>query len=198
MPANDYHLVSHWSVPGKIQDVYDVLSDAKGLPRWWPATYLDVLEIQSGGPDDVHKVVRIEARGWLPYKLNFHFAVTDSDEPHGFGLKAWGDLEGVGRWTLVQAGDSVDVSYDWRVRAQKPILRWTSALMKPVFAANHRWSMARGEESLRLEMQRRMAATDADRDLVPAPPRPAPSPPAPVLLGVGMLVAIAMLRRRRR
>jgi hypothetical protein len=44
--------------------------------------------------------------------------------------------------------------------------------MKPLLAANHRWAMARGEESLRLELERRQAPDAAARARVPAPPGP--------------------------
>ena len=198
LPANDYHFITHWRVRGKAQEVYDILEDAKSLPKWWPSVYLDVLEIQSGGPDRVDKVVRIEAKGWLPFKLNWHFTVTDSDPPRGFGLKAWGDLEGTGRWTLEPDGDFVNITYDWDVRGQKPLLRYTSVFFKPFFAVNHHWAMAKGEESLKLELERRRAATEAARALVPAPPPPTPSPPAPVLLGLGLLLTLFVIGRRRR
>ena len=39
------------------------------------------------------------------------------------------------------------------------------------FAANHHWAMARGEESLALEMRRRRAGSQAARDRIPPPPR---------------------------
>lgn len=45
----------------------------------------------------------------------------------------------------------------WRVSAAKPLLRYLSFLLKPVFAANHRWAMKKGEESLRIEIARRKA-----------------------------------------
>ena len=45
-----------------------------------------------------------------------------------------------------------------RIRAEKPLLRYLSFLLKPVFSANHRWAMARGEESLRAELGRRAGA----------------------------------------
>ena len=48
----------------------------------------------------------------------------------------------------------------WRIRAEKGVLRRFSFVMKPLFAANHRWAMARGEESLRLEIARRHAHDD--------------------------------------
>ena len=40
-------------------------------------------------------------------------------------------------------GPEVEIVYDWRVRAAKPLLQQLSWLLKPVFAANHRWAMAR-------------------------------------------------------
>ena len=65
-------------------------------------------------------------------------------------MVASGDFEGVGVWTFAQDGQSVAVMYDWRIRAEKPILRTLSFLLKPVFSANHRWAMARGEDFCRL------------------------------------------------
>ena len=87
-------------------------------------------------------------------------------------MSADGDLQGTGRWTFGQDGPEVVITYDWRVSAAKPLLRRLTWLLRPVFAANHRWAMARGEESLRLELRRRRAASEAQRDLVPAPPGP--------------------------
>jgi hypothetical protein len=64
------------------------------------------------------------------------------------------------------------VTYDWLLRADKPLLRRLSWLLKPIFAANHRWAMARGEESLKLELARRRAETPEERARVPAPAGP--------------------------
>jgi len=78
----------------------------------------------------------------------------------------------VGVWTFLQDWPVVDVVYDWRIRAEKPILRTLSFLLKPLFSANHRWAMARGEESLALELARRRAISAAARAQVPPPPGP--------------------------
>lgn len=85
----------------------------------------------------------------MPYTLRWQFRVTESNYPHGFALEAWGDFVGHGEWSLRQNGRYADITYDWRVRAEKPLL------LRPIFAANHRWAMVRGEESLRLELVRR-------------------------------------------
>lgn len=64
------------------------------------------------------------------------------------------------------------ITYEWQVQAAKPLLRRLSWLLKPLFAANHRWAMARGEESLRLELRRRRATTPEARAVIPDPPQP--------------------------
>ena len=52
----------------------------------------------------------------------------------------------------------------------KVLWRTTSWALRRLFEANHRWAMRRGEESLRLELQRRRAQTAVERDAVPPPP----------------------------
>ena len=72
-------------------------------------------------------------------------------------LVASGDFVGRGIWTLVQDGSDVLVTYDWKILAEKPLLRNLSFIMKPIFGANHYWAMAKGEESLKLELAWRRA-----------------------------------------
>jgi hypothetical protein len=96
--------------------------------------------------------------------------VTEVDLPNGYTLEAWGDFAGRGIWHFEQDGDWVNVAYDWKIRAEKPLLKTFSGLMKPIFAANHRWAMQKGEESLLLELARRRAETPEARALIPPPP----------------------------
>jgi hypothetical protein len=158
MSTNSYHFSTHWRVPGTVEEVADVLADAPDLPRWWPSVYLDVRETDPGDDGGIGREVSLHTRGWLPYTLRWHFRVVESEYPRRFALEAWGDLVGRGEWTLRQDGRQVDVTYDWRLRAEKPLLRHLSFLLRPIFEANHRWAMARGEESLRVELARRAAA----------------------------------------
>ena len=158
MSANEYHFVTHWRVEGTVEEVSDVLGNAADLTRWWPSVYLAVREIEPGGADGVGRVVELHTKGWLPYTLHWSFRVTESRRPHGFSIEAWGDFDGRGVWTFEQDGGWVNITYDWRIRAEKPLLRYFSLLLKPIFSANHRWAMARGEESLRAELGRRAGA----------------------------------------
>ena len=170
MATNDYHFITHWRSPGTTQEISDVLGDAVALMDWWPSVYLDVKITEMGDDQGVGRVVELFTKGFLPYTLRWRFRVTESRAPHGFSLEAQGDFEGRGIWTFLQSGDFVDVTYDWKIRADKPLLKNFSLVMKPLFEANHRWAMAKGEESLMLELARRRAKTPEDRDRVPDPP----------------------------
>ena len=173
MAANDYHFVTRWRVRGDIEEAFALLGDAPGLKRWWPAVYLQVEQLDPGdATTGIGKVADLHTKGWLPYTLRWRFRVTESNMPYGFSLEASGDFDGRGVWTLKQDGEYVDIVYDWRIRAEKPLLHYGSALIKPIFAANHHWAMARGEESLELELRRRHAASAAARAAIPPPPPP--------------------------
>jgi hypothetical protein len=171
--AAEYHFVTSWKIPGTAQEVAEVLGDPLGLVRWWPSVYLDVRELKPGNPEtQFGLVIDLHTKGWLPYTLRWRFEVTESRGAGGFSLVADGDFVGTGVWTLEQQGEIVDVQYDWRIRADKPLLRYGSFVFRPIFSANHHWAMARGEESLKLELQRRRATTESERQAVPAPPGP--------------------------
>ena len=83
--------------------------------------------------------------------------MTESRKPHGFTLQATGDFVGRGIWTFEQQGTSVLATYDWKIAAEKGLLKNLSLIFKPVFSWNHHWAMARGYESLRRELERRRA-----------------------------------------
>jgi hypothetical protein len=171
--ATGYAFLTHWRVRGTEKEVSEVLSDALQLPRWWPSVYLDVKELAPGDPrTGLGRVIDLYTKGWLPYTLRWQFKVTDSNPPHGFKLVAEGDFVGTGVWTFTQDGDFVDIIYDWRIAVNKRLLQIGTPVFRPIFAANHRWAMARGEESLELELRRRRARSEAERQAVPAPPGP--------------------------
>ena len=173
MSPNDYHFLTRWRVAGDVKEVADIIEDALSLPRWWPAVYFEVKQIEPGGEGGVGKLIGLRAGGWLPYTLNIHFHTVESRYPHGFTMKATGDLEGTGIWTFEQDGPNVNVTYDWTIRANKPLIRRLSFFLKPIFRSNHNWTMRRGEESLKLELLRRRARMPEEAERVPNPPRPA-------------------------
>lgn len=200
MLDNEYHFITHWRVESTREEVSHLLGEGADFPRWWPSVYLDVREMEHGDEYGVGRVIDLYTKGWLPYTLRWRARSTESRYPHGFTIEATGDFVGRGIWTFVQDGNFVDVTYDWKLRADKPLLRYGSFLFKPFFAANHRWAMARGEESLKPELARLHSDSAQQRELIPAPPGPTSFRAATVTLGgVAALAVLAliMLRGRR-
>lgn len=171
MATNSYHFITHWRVQSTLQEVNAILSDATDLPRWWPAVYLDVKVLEPGEASGLGRVVSLFTKGWLPYTLRWQFKVTEVNGLNRFRLDAVGDFVGRGIWTFEQDGDFVNITYDWKIDAEKGLLKTFSFIMKPIFSMNHLWAMRKGEESLQLELQRRHALTPEARAKVPPPPR---------------------------
>lgn len=166
--GSGYVFVTVWRVPARPSEVVAVLADVGSLPRWWPSVYLAVHPLPAVGD---RRSVEMVTKGWLPYTLRWTSTVDGPLGEDGFSVTATGDLAGAGRWSFVVDGPDTVITYEWAVTATKPLLRRLEWLLRPAFAANHRWAMARGEESLRLELARRRAG-DPQAAAVPAPPGP--------------------------
>ena len=162
-----YVFLTTWTLQADCAEVYRTLEDVDALSRWWPSVYLDVKVREKGQPGGVGKRVELYTKGWLPYSLRWQFVVTHTDFPNGFALQAIGDFVGTGVWTFRQDGENCLITYDWRISAEKPLLKKWSWLLKPLFSANHHWAMRKGLESLRLELLRRRGMEN-----VPPPPGP--------------------------
>jgi uncharacterized membrane protein len=193
MASTDYHFIDRWRVRGTVNEVADILGDGPEMARWWPSTYLSITPTSSGDERGIGATGAVHAKGWLPYTIRFNYRVTDVNYPYGYAIDAEGDLTGRGVWTFAQDGDWVDITYEWTIRADKPILRVLSPLIKPILRSNHNWTMRNGEKSLVLELQRRRAKSELERRNVPPPPGPASNAPwvAAAALLVGGIVWLA-------
>ena len=158
MPANEYAFLTEWNVNAPRELVYDILKEGKDYPRWWPDVYLGAELEASGREDHVGDKVHFFTKGWLPYRLRWTAEVVQHAKPHTIEITATGDFVGTGKWTLSPTGDGTFISFDWRLRADKPLLKWLSPIFKPIFKWNHHWAMARGYESLCRELERRRSA----------------------------------------
>lgn len=208
MSRNEYHFITRWRVKGDAQDVFDILSDAAALPVWWPAVYLEARVIEPGDPANhgAGQLISLRTKGFLPYTLRWQFRVVEVAPPRRIVLEPSGDFTGRGEWTLAQDGEWVDITYDWNVTAHKPLLRSLSLVLRPAFAANHRWAMRAGERSLNIELARRRAAVPDQDAEIEEPPQPTTESVVPltiamsgIWLGLGLLgvVVLRWLRRRK-
>ncbi len=168
MNSTNYCFITHWQIEATCEEVYNTLKATSELPRWWRAVYLDVAIREKGDADGLGKVVALYTKGWLPYTIKWQFRVTKIDPVHhsGYALEAFGDLVGRGIWSFEQRGNICHITYDWQLSVEKPLLKYFSFLLKPLFSANHRWAMKKGLESLTLELRRRRGEQN-----VPPPPR---------------------------
>ena len=152
-----FTLATRWLVAASIEEVAAILAEPERLPDWWPAVYLSVEITAPGDAGGLGRTVAFHTRGWLPYTLRWRARVVEDRRPHGWTIEATGDLAGRGVWSLAQQGDLAAIDYDWRIDVEKPLLKPLTPVLKPVYAANHRWAMARGLEGLRRALVRRRA-----------------------------------------
>jgi hypothetical protein len=119
--------------------------------------YLSVEELEHGAENEVGRRFCLHTKGWLPYTLRWEALTTQADPPNRLVIQAFGDFDGRGIWSVKQNGDFVDVTFDWKLTAEKPLLKHLSFLLKPLFSANHRWAMEQGRRGLQSEIKRRSA-----------------------------------------
>lgn len=155
MAGRAFHIITTWRVTARVDTVAAILTDAESLPCWWPEVYLSASIIAPGGARNIGRKVAVRSKGKLPYHINWTAELLSADLPHTWEIAASGDLTGRGVWTLQQDGAVTVARYDWRVNADRPLFRILSPLLASVFAWNHRWAMARGEEGLAREVLRR-------------------------------------------
>ncbi len=67
-----------------------------------------------------------------------------------------GDLRGTGIWTLTPNADGgTHVRFDWRVHADRRLLKLLTPILRPALRWNHNWAIARAIEGLEPYVQSR-------------------------------------------
>lgn len=148
MPANAYVFVDRFTVPCDEETAYRYISRVKDYQQWWGKVYKKVEKLNNvpeGEPGARHAVT---ITGFLPYTLTLENEVTAVDKPHRFEFVAKGDLEGMGIWHFRKVGEGTEVTFDWRIVANKPVIRWLSFLLKPLFRANHVYCVRKAKEGM--------------------------------------------------
>jgi uncharacterized protein YndB with AHSA1/START domain len=143
--AAEYVFIDEWDVEAPIEALFEALADARTYPQWWKPVYI---EVDADGPPSVGRVSRQRFKGRLPYTLRTNSKIVRLDPPRMFEVEVAGDLSGRGVWTLTPSDGSVHVHFDWRVNADRPLLRILTPVLRPLFRWNHNWSIARAKEGL--------------------------------------------------
>jgi uncharacterized protein YndB with AHSA1/START domain len=163
--GNEYLFVDEWDVAAPPEAVFDALADARTYPRWWAPVYIDV---DADGPPRLGKVSRQHFKGRLPYHLHTTSTITRLEWPYVVEGDVEGDLRGRGLWTLNEIPGGTHVRFDWRVYADRKLLRTLTPLLRPVFRWNHNWAIARAMEGLEPYAQRMARSASAETVTLPA------------------------------
>jgi len=163
--GNEYLFVDEWDVAAPREAVFDALADARTYPRWWTPVYIDV---DADGPPTLGKVSGQHFKGRLPYHLHTRSTITRLEWPNVVEGDVEGDLRGRGLWTLTEVPGGTHVRFDWRVFADRKLLRVLTPLLRPVFRWNHNWAIARAMEGLEPYAQRSARAASAETVTLPA------------------------------
>lgn len=153
-----YRFLSTWKVPAPIDEVYDVVGDTLRYPEWWGDVFLRVEGDE--GPPRPGRRASVFARGFLPYRIRWSGVVTKADRPNGFAIALSGDFDGSGIWRLAPDGEGTSAELDWRPEVNKPLIRYLTPILRPIFAKNHYWAMDRGQQGILGLIEQRRAAAD--------------------------------------
>lgn len=151
MPANVYRFVDRWRVPFPPEKVWEALAEPENYPRWWRGVYLSARRLDAEG-----RRVAVVARGRLPYKLKFTIETIRTEKPRLIEFRAAGDfVADLSRWSVEPASSGSSVTLEWNPRVEKPLVKFLSPVLKPLFRWNHGWSMRRGERQIAEYLQER-------------------------------------------
>src|ERR1700677_912001 len=152
--AREFVFIDEWHVQAPIESVFEAVSDIRTYPDWWNPVYR---EVEAPGPPALGSVSSVAIKGRLPYQLKFKFEIVRLNPPCEYEVRAQGDLSGRGIWTLTPSANAVHIRFDWRVTADRFLLRILSPLMWPLLRWNHNWCIVRAKEGLQRYLQNRTA-----------------------------------------
>jgi hypothetical protein len=138
-----YQFLDRWIVPYGIDAVFDVVGDPLTYPEWWTTVFLAA--DGDAGPPAVGNRTTVVARGFLPYRLRFTLETTAVERPSRISSRLVGDFEGTGEWCLRPEGTGTICELDWRPIVNKAGVRQLTPLLRPLFQANHNWTMQQGQ-----------------------------------------------------
>jgi uncharacterized protein YndB with AHSA1/START domain len=142
----EYVFIDEWDARAPVEAIFEALADTRTYPEWWAPVYISVA---CDGPPGPGRVSDSVFKGRLPYRLKMRSQIMRYDPPREFEIATSGDLTGRGVWTLSEQGEGlVHVRFDWRVNADRMLLRVLTPVLRPLFRANHGYAISRARAGL--------------------------------------------------
>ncbi len=146
--TEDYEFVTVWRFDAPLEKVWAQIKDSEKWSDWWKGV-LKVEKLKDGDALGIGAVHRSTWKSALPYKLIFDSETVRVEELKLIEVRAFGELDGRGLWTLTSENDGATrVQYDWRVKTTKRWMNFLAPIAKPFFRWNHDRIMNRGGEGL--------------------------------------------------
>jgi hypothetical protein len=155
MPLNEYVFIDRFFAACDVETAYEYISGISDYPRWWGNVYKKIKKLNN--MPDSRPGVKYAATvgGFLPYRLTINNQLTHTDKPNLIHFRAYGDLQGYGTWRFNEVGGGTEITFDWRVTANKAVIRWFSFVLKPLFRANHRFCVTEAAKGMHKDLIRR-------------------------------------------
>lgn len=154
-----YSFLTTWLLASPREPVFEAIYDEAGWPEWWRGVEV-AEELRPGNELGIGTVSRMVWRSLLPYRVEFEVTATKVERPSLMEGQAVGDLEGTGRWRLLEQDGVTAVLYEWNVATTKPWMNRMAPLLRPVFEWNHDWVMRRGGEGIAKHLDCELLALD--------------------------------------
>lgn len=157
MSINYYVFIDRFTVPCDVETAYQYIHRIEEYPRWWGKVYKKIVKLKNVAPDTPGARYAVTVGGFLPYTLTIENEVTLINRPYKIEFDAMGDLEGKGVWMFREVENGTEITFDWRVAANKKVINMFSFLLKPLFAANHTFCVREANKGIRKELADHMS-----------------------------------------
>lgn len=143
-----FEFLDRWTVPLRIEDVFDLLARPRYYPLWWHGGFVACRSADPGEPA-VGKRATLVVKGFLPYELTMTTQAVALERPARILADSSGELVGRGEWILRPTSDGgTYCEFDWQVEVTRPLERRAAPVLGLLLSWNHGWTMRLGRRGI--------------------------------------------------
>lgn len=117
------HSINSITIPFSARNVWEVLTDIKSYPLWWPPILN--IKVLNATHDLIGSRVELRPYGGLPFMCEF----SESVEPVKLVMKYSGIYSGLGVWTLSETNGRTKVDYEIHLEINSLFIRLLSYMV---------------------------------------------------------------------